>query len=229
MLTDRRPQTPRHGDEAFDEGYTLVEVMIAVVLAGVIVLGGAMFVITGVDRSAAVQRQQTGPVLANQAMDLARAVTPTRVLGPTGDVLLLTGLVKGRSSADVAAQWSSSDVPDRSSNLAALRPGAVAGSAQAVLPLQTSVQVGSSTYTVVTWSVPATPPRAGGACTTNAAGLSAPPTADHLRMVRVVVQVSWPATAASSCTGARCTYSTSTLVDPHGDLLWNASPLGSPP
>lgn len=206
-----------------DEGYTLVEVVVALVLVMILVISAAKVLMTATARAAVLQQQQTAPLVANQTMERVKAVTAL----PTAS--LVTGLVQGRSNDDVTAQWNAAaGVPVVTSVLAsawpAADPGAAGGSSGAVVPLQSLVTVGATTYTVATYlgvcDVPH-PATAAASCTKQAEDSSAAAPAGYVRMVRALVEVSWTGRPGSGCPHNRCSYTISSLVDPSPDLTWN--------
>ena len=77
---------------ARDGGFTLVEVIWALFLLGLISLAALGLFVHGMKSVAHVQRQQAAVSLANSAMDLARSVS-----GGSVDATGTSGLVKGRA------------------------------------------------------------------------------------------------------------------------------------
>lgn len=201
-----------------DEGFTLVEVIVALTLLAVVASAALVFFVRGTSGVAALQRKQSAVALANQATDLARSVVPN-------------DLVKGRSTTGVLAQWAASSVPDEAISYPAGDPVATG---TPLLPYAVTQRVSNQTYTVNTLVGICYRTRAdvtGSGCTLAPGSPTAVPVATPsglVKMYRVMVEVTWNAKGqASGCTDGLCTYRVSTLVDPTVDPTWNvkAAPI----
>jgi len=209
---------------AGDGGFSLVEVVVALALIGVVSSAALLAFTGGLRATAELQRDQVAVGLASSALEVARSRPSTDV----GDV---NPLVVGRTETAVRASWdvtAEGQVPD----LAATLPlwdtsGSVAAP---VLPLGTTATVGGITYTTTTYVGACYSLRSatGGACTRQ--GLTtAPPAAatpaGYVRRLRVVAVVRWKPTASGSCGSTSCVYSASTILDPSQDPVWETRDL----
>lgn len=202
-----------------DEGFSLIEVIIAMVMIGIVASSALWFFINGMRTSSNLGRQQTAVSIATSAMEQTFVVSP-KLDASKG----VSGLVVGRPKAAVASAFST---------LAGLGVSGVSNSyplsdpagGTPVLPITTTVTRAGIDYTVYTLV---------GSCfrTVNASGAAqdcdkVPLYADEpttptgtARMLRVIVSVTW-APRGDECPSALCHYDVSTLVDPSLDLVWN--------
>lgn len=214
-----------------DEGFSLIEVIIAMVMIGIVASSALWFFINGMRTSSNLGRQQTAVSVATSALEGAFVVNP-HFDATTG----VSGLVKGRSSASVGAAFTALGVAGPGS--LGLNGGlGIAGVSSAypvfdpaggtpVLPVTQTVSRAGINYTVYTLV---------GACyrtiSTSGSlqncekypgyGTSEPPAipAGMARMLRVTVAVTW-APRGDECESV-CHYDVSTIVDPSPDLVWN--------
>ncbi|NAZ74893.1 prepilin-type N-terminal cleavage/methylation domain-containing protein [Kineococcus sp. T13] len=207
-MTDLSPRDHR------DAGFSLVEVVVALVLLAAIAASTAAFFLRGSIAASEQQRNQAATALATQAMDSARAVQAKYLLA-------------GRWENAVNTQWTASTAPLKTSTLPAWDPAAGAASVP-TLPLTSTVQQQGETYqisTLVGVCFRPTGSIATDQCTRAGASSAQSTVAGHVRMYRVVVEVSWSNGARSSrCTGGTCTYRADTLVDPSAELRWSVTP-----
>ncbi|NAZ81701.1 prepilin-type N-terminal cleavage/methylation domain-containing protein [Kineococcus sp. R8] len=208
-----------------DEGFTLVEVIVALALLALVAAATLTFFIRGASSATGLQRQQAAVGVATQHLELARSVSPANLL-------------KGRYAAAVDAQWGASTAPDLALTWRASTgpaPTAPAVPVAQAVPLAGSATVSNQLYSTSTLighcyrdraaagaaSAPCT--RAGG----SAAGVADP---GYVKLYRVVVEVTWrTAGRGAGCAAGVCTYRASTLVDPTTDQRWIVSspPVGS--
>ncbi|MCC2028411.1 type II secretion system protein [Microbacterium sp. YMB-B2] len=198
---------PKH-----DEGFTLIEVIIAVaLLLGVAVALGA-FAMQSLRLAAQQQRTQVAVTVATQRMDEVQRLT-------TSNAQLAT-LVAGRSETAVKTAWSAaSGVP----GLAQTYPAwpVVSGGPPAIPIQQTTTRSGSAYASTVLIGT-CYQPVAGGACTrisgaSNDPGAESTLAAGRSQMIRVIVVVTYPGACDS---GSTCRYTASGLFDTRGDLKW---------
>ena len=197
--------TRRHrgGDDA---GFTLVEVLVAVAIIAVVMLGvGAVFVATasGTD---AQGLHQTAVRVATDGLDRVRA--------------LGAGVAGGRTAAAVGTGWPAA-VSGRLAGLpVATDPRLPAGATGTpVLPLQVPQTVDGLVYTQSFYVA--------GCQLTTAGRCQAAATADTVPMYDVVVAVGWRHT---SCPAGACTYQLSTLVAATtSDPLFNSTVKAAAP
>lgn len=208
-----------------DDGFTLIEVVVALVLLGIVATGALFVFIQGNRTSSHLQRGQNAVAVANEAMERAYAVNPRNHLTTT-----VPGPVVGRAQADVTAAWSAAAAlgapgPDQTYPL---WDPAVTTSSTAVLPITTQPTHSGQRYTVRTLvgscfrSASVTSPdqpcgKISGV--TDDPGDAGTP-AGMVRMLRVTVLVTWTATV-STCPGGTCQYQITGLVDRSADVKWN--------
>lgn len=194
-----------------DEGFTLVEVIVALTLLAIVASAALIFFVRGTSGIAVMQRKQSAVALANQATDLARSVKPS-------------DLATGRSAALTLTQWAASSAPDKALGY----PVSDSGTAPTTtLPFTTTSKVSNQTYAVATLVASCYRTRAdltNSGCTTVAGSpTTAPATTPSglLKMYRVTVEVTWNARGqASGCVDGQCVYRVSTLIDPSLDPTW---------
>lgn len=202
-----------------DDGFSLIEVIIAMVMLGIVASSALWFFINGMRTSSNLGRQQTAVTIATSAMEQTFAVSP-KVSASAG----VSGLVVGRSAAAAANAFTAVDglgIAGLANSYALSDP---AGGTP-VLPITATVDRAGINYTVYTLV---------GSCyratTVNGAAQdcdklsgwpSEPPTTPALtaRMLRVIVVVTWEP-RGDECDTV-CHYDVSTLVDPSTDLVWN--------
>jgi type II secretory pathway pseudopilin PulG len=205
-----------------DEGFTLVEVVLAVVLLSSLLASLAVLFVGGVKQMGALQRRQVAVQVAAQALEAVRAVSSTP--GQGGCVKLLQG--RGQVAAD--AQWDGAPAALTTITDMAWTSDLCTGSI--VVPWQgvpgatgtvtDPVVVGGQPYTVKTYI---------GTCVLTAARSSCLRAADvpggGPTMYRVLVQVDW---TGSGCTSGACSYSASTLIDTSADPTFNVRGSAAP-
>jgi prepilin-type N-terminal cleavage/methylation domain-containing protein len=192
-----------------EAGFSLMEVIVAMVIIGGVMAAASLFFINGLGSTGGTSQRQSAVTLADQGLEQAQAVDPAYLL-------------TGRTQSDVAALMAS---PGASTIVALDQTAsgnydltAVEGAAQAV-PIYTYPIVNGIPYTVTTfidtcWLKGST---TSGSCTaTKATGLT--------QLFRVSVDVSWRPTSGRSCAGlvaGRCDYVISSLIDPSGDPVFS--------
>jgi|GEM_PF-598397 len=218
-----------------DEGFSMVEVIVAIVILGIVASSALWFFINGMQTSSNLDRQQTAVSIATSTMEQTFTYDPRK--GATTGV---SGLVVGRSAADVASGFAALG-PTGPGSLALNNGLGISGVAD-TYPLSdpagvtgggdpkvvsTVTRGNNVNYTVYTLI---------GACYRTAAtgGTTQPCTKDPsyptteptnapgmVRMLRVIVVVIWDP-IGNECTGTlgKCEYDVATLVDPSLDLLW---------
>ncbi|GAA4967492.1 type II secretion system protein [Kineococcus glutinatus] len=210
--------TPRH-----DDGFTLVEVIVALALLGVVATATLTFFIRATSSTSALQRKQAAVAVANSALDLARSVAPA-------------DLVEGRSTAAVSAQWAASTAPDLALTWPADDGSSPTATVQSV-PITATPTVSGQPYSVSTLIGVCYRQRAAGTTTgttsacTKPSGSSATTTpTGYVKVYRVVAEVTWNASGqVSGCSAGACVYRASTLIDANGDATWNvaAAPIAN--
>lgn len=208
-----------------DEGFTLVEVIVALTLLALLSSAALYFFVNG-SRTLTHQQRAHGAVsAANDAMEQVFSFTP-QMAGATA-ATSSTALVTGRLDSDVTAAWTAAaGVPglaetypawDRSTS-----PAPLAGIGDDRVKLVRTVETSGVKYTVMSlvgycYRVATNPD---GACTKVGGDSVGTPAAGYVRMIRSIVVVRWPGTTAA-CTAGTCTYQIQSLIDPNTDLKWN--------
>ena len=200
-----------------DEGFTLIEVIIAVaLLMGASVAVGA-FVIQGMRLAAQQQRTQVAVTVATERMDEVQRLIPTT---STTD---LATLVKGRVEATVEDAWNTATgVTGLENTYPAWGTAGDPGTDAAIPVYQTTTRSGSDYESTVLIGT-CYQPLAGGLCTTlpgsddTDPGPTSPLALSSSQLVRVFVIVDY----TGNCDGGdTCRYTTSGLFDTKGDLTW---------
>lgn len=191
-----------------DDGFSLVEVIVALALLAVITMPASLLFIQSMQTSKMDEQRQSAAMIANETLEVVRSRNPTT-------------LMNGRKATDVDTQWKN---PGPINLANTNEPTLVDTGGTTVIPAtaQTST-VGGVKYTVNTiigtcYAPTGTPNSITTSCDkTNAAGTSP--------MYRVAVSVSWSAGRGYSCptkTSGLCSVVTDTLIDPAlGDPQFN--------
>ena len=200
-----------------DGGFTLVEVIWALFLLGLIAMASLGLFVNGMKSVAHVQRQQAAVSLANSSMDLARSVS-----GGSVDATGTSGLVKGRSDTDVKATWNAAkaaNASDTSDMTIVWDPELGLVTADQWVPVTTTAVVDNQTYTINTLVGTCYRLAAASTASQNCVATNPDPTGTtYVQMFRVRVIVNWD----ESADGTRhFTYRVSSLVDPSTDATWN--------
>lgn len=204
---------------ADESGMTLIEVVVAISLIGIISAAAIGLSITSQKGTSVQQRQELAVTIASEAMEAANAQSSA-----TNPTTGMSYLYQGRTEAQVEAAWTANlGVSGLAATYMGWDTAAVVPPVQ-TLPISNLVVRNGTEYTVYTLLgtcyMPTT--SAGGDCTKVAGSDTAPPStvpADRAALNRVIVVVRW--TAGSGCATSGCSYQATTLVDAHSDLLWN--------
>lgn len=206
----RRPAQRDLRDEG---GFSLIEVVVALFLLGIVATAGLTFFFRGMQNTSQLQRTQNAVAVANQAMEKVRAVTP-RI---ADTVTSTSGLLIGRSQTAVLAAWSTAAASDTAESNA-VWDTAAATRTDVALDIVETVTVSDQEYTITT--LIGTCYRLKAASVSDQTCVKTNPGATAAQLYRVTVVVSWkPGTG--ECVGGDCTYRVSTLLDPTADANWN--------
>ena len=186
-----------------DDGFTLIELVVAIAVIAVVMLGlGAVFVATAAGTDAQGSRQVAARI-ATDGVDRARALTSAN-------------LVTGRTQAAATSQWNArpAGVATLLAGLApAYDPSPAAGVAPNLPTTPTTSTVDRISY-AQSFYVAGCQLTTAGACTSSATPGSVP-------MYDVVVSVGW---RDKACPGSACTYQLSTLLAANlNDPLFNSN------
>ncbi len=215
-------------DTMHDSGLTLIEVLAAVIVITIVALSSAGLSINGIQTAAAQERQQVAVTIANGAMEKVSGWNTSSGV---------SNLYTGRCQADVTAAFTAnSSQPGVSATYPAWDPSATSSGLCSTPSLPTVQSPAGSgvfylapqngtNYTLTTLIGTCYEPVSGssGSCGLLSGYSSAPASAPtgYTALVRVIVVVSWA--AGKTCLANGCSYTTSTLIDPHTDLSWVSS------
>ncbi len=220
----------RAAGPAPDAGFTLVEVMVALVLLSIVLVAAGGFMIKAMSSSSELSGRQGAVTVANQVMERVRAVNPTF------DKAGISPLVYGRGQAASTALWTVAaaaglDVGNTytGDGLTAYDAATYASSGVLNVPLDQNVQQGSQLYRVrtligtcvaVKTVTSVLSPTVTNPCTRGLIGYE---------LFRVIVWVTWTP-ASGSCSGTSCSFTSSTLIDPTTDPVFNTNrkPVANP-
>lgn len=199
-----------------ESGLTLIEVIVAIALIGIVSAAAISFFIKGVATVSDQQRRQAAVTLANSAIDKARSVTASPVDGAG-----TSGLVKGRAPAAVATSWASAvafDPADVSDMNQSSDPGSAVATSDQWVPITTQSVVDKQTYTINTLIGTCFRPKAATSADANCTKTSAEQGGiETIKMYRVRVVVTW----AENKSATPRSYRLATLIDPSVDAVWN--------
>ena len=208
-----------------DSGFTLVEVVVAVVILAIISASALAFAMQGLKGSHAQERVEIATTVAVRAMEAVRAYNI--IEDPSSHK---SSLYNGRTQAAVQAAWTTytTAAPALTSTYAEWDTSIAAGETAAV-PISQTVTFGDTDYTVITLVgrcfIPATGDRScklSSAHPSAVAGWNTAWTAPTgaTEMMRGTVIVRW--TAGEGCASG-CTYTVSNLIEPQSiDLSWRS-------
>lgn len=194
-----------------ESGFTLIEVVVALMLIGVVAAGALMFFIRGMQTTSHLQRTQAAASIATQWMERVRAVDPRPATpGATSP------LIVGRTAAAVTAAWDTADPADVQQTIKEYDHGTTT---TPTIPVTGTVTVSDMEYTITTLIGSCYRPKASSAmdqpCT------AVPDTTLGVKIYRATVVVSWGAGTSKECDTGTCTYRLSALIDPTADAEWN--------
>ena len=201
---------------AGEEGFSLVEVVVALAVLGVVATSALGFFVRTLAADAALQHRETAVALAAAAMEQVRVADPAwgAAATTTSGTDQQQGLAAGRAKAAVEAAWTASSFPEKGLTVPAW--DSTATGAPPVVPITTGpTTVSDQTFTTTVLVGTCGRPRgaASAECTAAVTGSGV------VLLQRVVVEVRWQAVAGACPTGG-CTYRTSALVDPSADATW---------
>jgi type II secretory pathway pseudopilin PulG len=203
-LNAARMQSDRSG------GFSLVEVIVALTLILFVMTSSVVFFVRSLQTSSGQQSRQAAISLADQAIELARAVP-------------VNSLLNGRVQTTSDTQWAALPTAAAAAKAASLEmwdtPPVAPTVAVPFSVADATTLVNKTQYTVDTaiggcWVTSTAPVR----CTAPAT----PPTPTP-NVYRIIVDVHWPAKQGQSCAASRCDYVVTTLRDASPDPLFNVN------
>jgi prepilin-type N-terminal cleavage/methylation domain-containing protein len=214
MLVNRaRTWWPQNQD---DQGFSLVEVLISLVLLSLVLGAGGTFMVRGITSASDISARQSAMMLATRQMEEVRSITPSFQSG-------VSGLVAGRAQGEVQAAWAAAaaaGIPTADtytgSGATSFDQHTYGGSGTPAIPMAFRQTVGNQSYLVTTLiGTCVLDPVAGGACGTLGSGAE---------MFRAIVLVSWEPVSGGRCSGSACTLSLTSLISPDSDPVFKVSP-----
>lgn len=200
-----------------DAGFTLVEVLVAIVLLGIVSTAAIAFAISSGNAAANQERRQNATSIATVAIESvnANAATTTASTG-------VSFLMGGRAQTKVADAWGTyASYPGVAVTYQGYDPTASISSTQAI-PITSTVSRNGTDYTVTTLIGWCYKQSGAGDCKlipTVAVAPAIPPAGWANRLIRVITIVQW--SAGSECSSTPCSYQAITLIDATPDLQWN--------
>lgn len=210
MLLSVRPAL-RKGP--FQDGFTLIEVMVSLALLSLLLAMGGTFMMRALATSTTLIGRQSAIVVANQVLESIRAVDPTF------DTSGISPLVYGRSKASVTSLWSATTGVDTSQTYTGSGTTTYdtatydTGSHTVQIPLQSTLWLGTRALTAKALIGTCAVDDTAGTCTKTGTGTL---------MFRAIVLVSW-SSGPGGCPALGCSYATSTLIDPSPDPQFNSA------
>lgn len=203
------------GEDQTDDGFTLVEVVVALGLLSVVATSALSMFVASMEHADGQRERQVAVAVVNDAVERIHSVrstvtstTPQTVAGLAGTGQV-GGLTSGRTPSDVATAWNATSFPGKADTRPAWDANTPAG--PLAVPLSVPSQVGGTTYTTTTLVGTCTlATAAGGACSLTGSGPV---------VQRVVVVVTWTGAGCSPT----CSATSSSLVDGHSDPTWRVA------
>jgi prepilin-type N-terminal cleavage/methylation domain-containing protein len=213
MSTDRAPRV------SGDDGFSLLEVLVALSVIGIVMAGAAPFLIQSVALVGQQRTQQVAIEVANDALERARALSPSSLLAGRGLTAVQNQLTAAPTAVKSLMSLTQIDADAALTSLTDLLAGADAP--LPTVPHQVTVggvQYLQSWYVGRCWQT-----KADSTLTSAALGncLGTQPTGAGVVAVpyfRVVVAVTWKHTG---CSNNSCLYVASTLVSPSADPVFD--------
>ena len=201
--------------DSSNAGLSLIEVIVSVMIIMVVSTSVATLSVQAIASTASTERRQLAVTVASTALEAVSA-QPEQVDPDTG----VSGLYNGRYSTTVTNAFTANAlVSGVSKTYPAWDPTAISSSVPD-LPITQTVSQSGTTFTVSTLIGQCYQLIAGGDCKKVTGYATAPATepSGYSVLIRIMVVVSW--TAGRGCSPTACTYTVTTLDDPHSDLTW---------
>lgn len=183
-----------------ERGMSLIEVIVAVSILGILATASLGIYLTSSEASSLQRSREIAITVANQQLEVVSSWA-------------VEGLYDGRNQAKVQAQWAAAVDVD---GLSATHPrwdSTAGSSAVPAIALQTVSEFSGTEFTVDTYLGECFQPAGGGNCT----ALASAPT-NGTALIRAIVVVSW--TAGDYCEVDGCSYEATTLLNGTDDLEW---------
>ncbi|TFB87097.1 prepilin-type N-terminal cleavage/methylation domain-containing protein [Cryobacterium algoricola] len=205
---------PRHLQA--DVGMTLIEVIVAISIMGIVATSAIGLSIASQTGAAAQQRQELAVSIANQTMESVSAQAATTIALSVPSFLL-----QGRTQVDVTSSWSANATASGWTDTYMDWDTAATGATADLVEITKTLPIQSGTVYTVTTLIGTCYEPANGDCK-QLPSVTLPPatTPDgYTQLQRVMVIVRW--TVGTSCPPpGGCTFQATSLFDPHVDLTW---------
>lgn len=197
-----------------DGGFTLIEVIVALFLLGVVATAVLVFFVKGVQTTAQLQRSQAADAVATQAMEQVRSVSAQ--IPTSGSI---SGVLVGRTKSAVDTAWlavTRAHPEYTADSIEAWDPSSTPPSP--AVPIESDVSLAGISYHVTT--LIGTCYRVASAASGDQSCVASPTTG--VPILRAIVVVTWKPTSVGQCGGSGlCTYNMRTLLDQTADPAWN--------
>lgn len=202
---------------AASSGMTLVEVIVAIAIMGIVATAAIGLAISSTIGSVSQQRRAIAVTVGNAAMERVSGLPAASLFGGRALIAVNTSFSNNSGVSGVSTTYQDYD---RTSPL----PGAQ------TVPIDAPVTQNGTPYTVTTIIGTCfeklgtnSGQTAGGDCAKVDSATYAPLTpAGYTRLTRVIVVVGWTAGQECAVIGS-CVYTISTLIDSHTDLEWKTN------
>lgn len=191
-----------------ENGFTLIEVTVAISLLVIVALAAGAFTVSALKLSTEQQRMQVAVTVAGERMEQVQRLTTSSAQ--------LNSLVAGRDKSTVEAAWAAAAGV---SGVAQTYPAWGSAGAQTIPLTQVSTRSGTDYTSAVLIGTCYQAPK-GGACTKDARYIADPGAGsitDKAQMIRVIVTVTYPGGCGDA---GGCRYTALAMFDTRGDLTW---------
>jgi len=199
-----------------EHGFTLIEVLVAIVILGILTTAALNFAAVGAKATATQERRQVAIAVATAAMEEVNARVASVDSGSGVSYLML-----GRSKTEVQAAWTKyASFPGVGTTYAGWDKLATGASVPAI-PVTSTVTRNGTAFTVVTLIGWCYQQQVSSDCalipTYSSPPAKSPPGWSN-RLIRAMTIVQW--SAGEYCSPSECSYQLITFVDGSSDLEW---------
>lgn len=204
-----------------EEGFSLIEVIVAMVMIGIVASSALYFFLSGMRTSSNFGRQQTAVSVATSAMERSFTLDPQ-----DSESAGVSGLVVGRPLAAVTTAFDTVINTLHVTGVSDSYPMYDPAGGTPKLPITSTVTRAGTPYDVYTLvgscyrrALPGGVPQDCTRYGNPPVSEPATPPPGWARMLRVTVVVAW--TPLGDECSVKCHYDVSTLIDPSSNLVWN--------
>ncbi|MCU1601046.1 MAG: hypothetical protein JWO22_1755 [Frankiales bacterium] len=195
-----------------DEGLSLVEVIVAITVVGIVMSAAALFFINALKSTSGQGQRNQAISVAQRYMEATSATKPSELLTGRYKATVDTFLAGPR-----AATLTANDVttcPSPAGTCPLYYDATATSSSTPVLPLSQTSTVAGTAYTIRTFVDGCYLDTAGSCLSTTSSGAQT--------LYRVTVDVAWTRKNGGSCSNG-CSYAMASLIDLHGDPVFNTN------